>query len=53
MLTFCQRPELAKERDGKLTSELFLKALQKTFNRTSLGKDYDLLKIYEQKNSLP
>lgn len=53
MLTFCQRPELAKERDGKLTSELFLKALQKTFNRSDLGKNYDLLKIYEQKNSLP
>lgn len=51
ILEFCHKPELAKERDGKLTAELFLKALQKTLNKTELGQVYDLLKIYNQKNA--
>lgn len=45
---FCKKPELAKIRDGKLTSDLFLKALQKTFNRTEYGEKIDLLKEFRK-----
>lgn len=44
--TFCQKPELQKIRDGKLTSDLLLKALQKTINKTEFGRKIDLLKLY-------
>jgi len=50
MNDFCQKPELQKFRDGKLTAELLLKALQKTINRTIYGKDYDLIEIYQERN---
>lgn len=48
--SFCQRPELQKIRDGKLTSGLFLKALQKAFNKTDIGKNIDLLKLYRNRD---
>lgn len=48
--SFCQRPELQKIRDGKLTSDLLLKALQKTLNKTEVGKKIDLLKLYRNRD---
>ena len=48
--SFCQRPELQKIRDGKLTSDLLLKALQKILNKTEVGKKIDLLKRYRGRN---
>lgn len=43
---FCQKPELQKVRDGKLTSDLLLKALQKVLSRTPYDKDINLLEEY-------
>lgn len=48
--SFCQKPELQKIRDGKLTSDLLLKALQKTLNKTDIGKKIDLLKLYRNRD---
>lgn len=44
---FCTRPELTKERDGKVAVELLLKALQKALNKCPGGAPYDVLKEYE------
>ncbi|MBN67549.1 MAG: hypothetical protein CMM94_08310 [Rickettsiales bacterium] len=44
---FCLRPELNKVRDGKLSSELLIKALQKTLNRCEGGAPIDLVKLHE------
>lgn len=46
MMDFCEEQRLNQIRDGKNTAELFLKALQKVFNQTPYGKDYDLIEIY-------
>jgi hypothetical protein len=43
---FLQRPELQKVRDGKLTADLMLKALEKTLNRTPGGPPFDITKEY-------
>jgi hypothetical protein len=39
---FCSRPDLTKERDGKIAVELLLKALQKTLNKCPRGAPFDL-----------
>ena len=46
---FCQREELQKIRDGKLTLDLFLKALQKAINKTQYGKTLNLARLYGQR----
>lgn len=46
---FLKRPELAKERDGKVSAELLVKALQKTLNKCGGGAPADLNKMYEKR----
>jgi len=48
---FIKRPELAKERDGKVASELLIKALQKTLNKCPNGTPLDLEKEYEKRSA--
>lgn len=48
---FLIKPELTKERDGKTTSELLLKALQKTLNKYPGGAPLDLLREYQRRQS--
>ncbi len=45
---FLSRPELTKERDGKVAAELLVKALQKTFNKCPGGAPLDLNKEYDK-----
>lgn len=45
---FCVEQNLNQFRDGKNTAELFLSALQRVFNQTKYGIDYDLIKIYSE-----
>ncbi len=44
---FCRRPELTKERDGKVAVELLLKALQKAINKCPDGAPFDIIKEYK------
>lgn len=46
---FCQRPDLTKERDGKVAVELLIKAIQKTLNKCPGGAPYDLASEYEKR----
>lgn len=46
---FIQRPELIKERDGKVAAELLVKALQKTLNKLPEGAPVDLIKEYKSR----
>lgn len=48
---FMHKPELTKERDGKVASELLVKALQKTLNKCSGGAPIDLYKEYEKRTA--
>lgn len=48
---FINKPELTKERDGKVASELLVKALQKTFNKCPGGAPIDLQKEYEKRSA--
>lgn len=45
---FCQRPDLTKERDGKVAVELLFKALQKTLNKCPGGAPFNLVKELER-----
>lgn len=46
---FCQRPDLTKERDGKVAVELLVKAIQKTLNKCPGGAPFDLAGEYERR----
>jgi len=46
---FCLRPELTKERDGKVAVELLVKAIQKTLNKCPGGAPFDISKEYERR----
>ncbi|MDC7707263.1 hypothetical protein [Vogesella indigofera] len=46
---FCQRPDLTKERDGKVAVELLVKAIQKTLNKSPGGAPFDLVSEYEKR----
>lgn len=46
---FCQRPDLTKERDGKVAVELLVKAIQKTLNKCPGGAPFDLAREYERR----
>lgn len=48
---FCQRPQLQKVRDGKLTCDLFLNAIQKTLDKTPYGQKYNVIKLYKERNN--
>ena len=45
--TFLAKPDMTKERDGKITGELLVKALHKVDSRRSGGARLNLLKRYE------
>lgn len=45
---FLMRPEMTKERDGKIAAELVVKALQKTLDRCYNGAPIDLVAAYER-----
>lgn len=47
--TFLTRPEMVKERDGKITGELVVKALQRVFASSPKYKSIDLQKEYERR----
>ncbi len=46
---FINKPELTKERDGKVAAELLVKALQKTLSKCPDGAPLDLVKEYEKR----
>ncbi len=46
---FLMRDEMTKERDGKITGELVVKALQKVFARSQVHGRVDLAKEYEKR----
>lgn len=46
---FCLRPELTKERDGKVAAELLVKAIQKTLNKCPGGAPFDIVNEYERR----
>jgi len=48
---FINKPELTKERDGKVASELLVKALQKTFNKCPGGAPINLNEEYEKRTA--
>lgn len=48
---FCQRPQLQKVRDEKLTCDLFLIAIQKTLDKTPYGQTYNLRELYKDRNN--
>lgn len=50
---FCVEENLNQYRDGKNTAELFLSALQRAFDRTEYGVDYDLIEIYSSHYGSP
>lgn len=45
---FCSKPELTKERDGKIAVELLIKALNKTLSRCQGGAPFDIKSEYEK-----
>jgi hypothetical protein len=44
---FCDRPDLTKERDGKVAVDLLVKAIQKTLNKCEDGAPYNIEDAYE------
>ena len=48
---FLTRPEMIKERDGKIAAELVVKALQKTLNACPKGTPIDLIAEYERRRA--
>ena len=40
---FCHKPELTKERDGKVAVELLIKAIQKTLDKCKGGAPFNLI----------
>ena len=48
---FLMRDEMTKERDGKVTGELVVKALQKVFARSAMHRGVDLAKEYEKRRA--
>ncbi|WP_026471389.1 hypothetical protein [Alkanindiges illinoisensis] len=44
---FCFSNTLQKDRDGKITAEIFLTSLQRTLDETEYGKNYNLLQLYQ------
>lgn len=46
---FLRRPEMLEERDGKVTGELLVKALQKVFNKCVGGAVFDLHAEHEKR----
>jgi len=50
---FLTREEMVKERDGKITGELVVKALQKVFARSARHRGYDLCREYDRRRERP
>lgn len=50
MEDFCVQQKLDQMRDNKNTAELFLKALQKVFDRTEYGAHFNLISLYRSRN---
>jgi len=46
---FLMRPDMTKERDGKITGELVVKALQRVFASSEIYKDVDIQEEYESR----
>lgn len=43
---FCFNEDLQKNRDGKITAEIFLNSLQSALDKTDFGEKYNLLELY-------
>lgn len=50
---FLMRPEMVKERDGKITGELVVKALQRVLASSPLYHTFDLQAEYEKRRAQP
>jgi hypothetical protein len=48
---FCMKPELNMERDGKVASELLVKAIQKTLNKCKDGAPINLISEFNSRRS--
>ncbi|RLA44614.1 MAG: hypothetical protein DRR42_20270 [Gammaproteobacteria bacterium] len=48
---FLTKPELTKEREGKVPAELLVKALQKTLNKCTGGAPINLKQLYKNRQS--
>lgn len=51
MKEFTAKPEIMAERDGKITAELIMKALDKVLSRSELDRDYSFLKAFKRYQS--
>jgi len=48
---FLSRDEMTKERDGKITGELVVKALQRVLARSPRHRNFDLIAEYDRRRS--